>query len=304
MATLSTHIVMVRPFRFRKNEQTATNNFYQKNVANTENTTATAQAEFDAFVVVLRQHGVRVTVYQDPGLYDTPDALFPNNWVSFHPGGAAYFYPMYAKNRRLERSTALLDQLTAEGAPYTVKDDWSAYEVAAKFLEGTGSMVLDRDNKIAYAALSERTHPEVLKVFCDTLGYTAVTFTANQTVEGKRLPIYHTNVMMSVGPSFALVCLDSIDALKERAQLLDSLEDSNKEVIQLSEVQIEQFAGNALTLQGSNGPILVLSSAGYNALTNKQLTRIQSHAKIVHSPLPVIEHCGGGSARCMMAELF
>ncbi len=304
METLSTHIVMVRPFRFRKNEQTATNNFYQKNISSTDDTTALAQAEFDAFVAVLRQHGVRVTVYQDPGLHDTPDALFPNNWVSFHPGGAAYFYPMYAKNRRLERNTALLDQLTAEGAPYTVKADWSSYEAAAKFLEGTGSMVLDRDNKIAYAALSERTHPEVLKVFCDTLGYTAVSFTANQTVEGRRLPIYHTNVMMSIGPGFALVCLDAIDASKERTQLLESLEGSNKEVILLSEPQIEQFAGNALTLQGSNGPILVLSSSGYNALTNTQLTRIQAHAKIVHSPLQVIEQCGGGSARCMMAELF
>ena len=306
MENLTAHLLMVRPHRFRKNEQTATNNFYQKALdgLSDEQITARAHNEFDHFVQVLRNHGIRVSVYQDPGIQDTPDALFPNNWVSFHREHQAIFYPMYAPNRRLERTVKIFEVLKSDGVDMTLLADFSIYEKNHQFLEGTGSMVLDRQHKIAYAALSERTDPDLLVQFCDKMGYKPLAFNAYQTFGDQRLPIYHTNVMMSIGPTFAMVCFDAIDDPTEVALLKQTLAETHKEVVILSEKQIEQFSGNALTLQGRTGPLLIMSSSGYKALDDNQKAQLNKHATLIHSPLPTIESCGGGSARCMMAEVF
>lgn len=306
MNRLSSHILMVRPHRFRMNDQTATTNFYQKGFADwtSERIAKQAQQEFDAFVLLLRSEGIKVTVHQDNPEPDTPDALFPNNWVSFHDQHRAILYPMYAKNRRKERTPAIFETLKNDGVEIFVEKDYSNYENKAQFLEGTGSMVLDRVHKKAYAALSERTDRALFFRFCLDMGYDPIYFNANQTVEGKRLPIYHTNVMMSVGTTFALVGLTSIDILEQRELLTAQLLESGKEIIPLSEGQLSQFAGNMLLLQGAKSPLLVMSSTAYRSLTPQQLSTLEQHAKIIHSPLDTIERGGGGSARCMMAEVF
>lgn len=299
-------VLMVRPYQFYKNEETAHNNFYQKDTQNnsSEALTLAAQQEFDDLVTQLQQCGVHVIVHQDTDEFVTPDSLFPNNWVSFHPKKRVVLYPMYAHNRRRERNPKVWDSLASHGITVSVSQDYTPYEKQNIFLEGTGSMVLDRTNRIAYAALSERTAAELFGRFCKDFNYDGFVFNAYQTVAEKRLPIYHTNVMMSIGPTFATVGLDTIDASKERDFLIQKLEKSGKTVIPLTEAQINQFAGNMLTVLGTDGPVLIMSSAAFNALTSQQKKELEKHALLVHSPLDTIEHCGGGSARCMLAEIF
>ena len=299
-------VLMVRPYQFHKNEQTAANNYYQKDALEqtSVSTTQAAQQEFDAMVARLREVGVTVIVHQDTDTYETPDAVFPNNWISFHPEHSFIYYPMYAPNRRWERNPEVLERLRAEGIDVHLHKDYSFHEANEIYLEGTGSMVLDRACGIAYAALSERTHPELFLQFCSDQGFTAVPFFAFQTVDKQRLPIYHTNVMMGIGPTFATIGLDTIDNKAERKKVSQTLEDSGKEIISLSEDQINQFAGNMLTLIGKSGPVLVMSRAAYRSLEKDQIRRLEKHAQLVHSPLDTIERCGGGSARCMLAELF
>lgn len=299
-------VLMIRPYQFHKNEQTAQNNYYQKDAdySSVDRLTRAAQDEFDGLVQVIRRVGVEVVVHEDTNEFVTPDSLFPNNWVSFHPHNEVVLYPMYAENRRKERHPSVWDSLAKAGVSIKVKQDYSPFEQEGVFLEGTGSMVLDRAQRIAYAALSERTDPKLFVRFCADHGYEAHSFRANQTVGGRRLPIYHTNVMMSIGPSFAIVGLDTIDDNDERLSLIEKLEKSGKTIISLTEEQIERFAGNMLTLLGSEGPVLVMSSSAFNALNDDQKARLEKHAQLVHSPLDTIERCGGGSARCMLAEIF
>lgn len=302
---LTSKVLMVRPYRFHKNEETAVNNHYQQDLdKQTDEITKRAQQEFDAFVHVLRESGITVIVHQDTGNQDTPDSLFPNNWVSFHPEGATILYPMYAKNRRKERTPEVFKTLHEQHYHTTVVADYSDGEEKNIFLEGTGSMILDRVHRIAYAALSERTNKDLFEHFCSEQNFQAVSFNAYQSVGEERLPIYHTNVMMSVGPTFAVVGLDTVDDLVAREKLQQSLQASGKSIIELTEAQINQFAGNMLSLEGTNGPLLVMSSAAYHALDPVQISQLENHAQLVHSPLPTIEACGGGSARCMLAELF
>lgn len=300
------HVLMVRPYRFRLNTETATNNYYQKQLLALSADAIAEQAhrEFDDFVSLLRCEGVRVTVHQDRAKPDTPDALFPNNWVSFHPKNRAVLYPMFAPNRRLERNNDVFKTLKKEHIDITIEKDYSKLEIESKFLEGTGSMVLDRVNKKAYAALSERTDKTLLYRFCLDYGYQPVAFHAFQTVNGKRLPIYHTNVMMSIGDHFALVGFETMDYLEEREWLSAELIESGKEIIPLSEAQIQSFAGNMLLLQGLNQPLLAMSTAAYKSLVDIQIKTLEKYVKLIHSPLDTIEHCGGGSARCMLAEVF
>ncbi|MTI33081.1 amidinotransferase [Cytophagales bacterium RKSG123] len=298
---------MIRPVSFRYNEQTAVNNYYQKVLDNMspQEANAKAQQEFDTFVSKLRGVGVQVVVVNDTKEPDTPDSIFPNNWVSFHADGRVALYPMYAENRRLERRKDILQNLKEKGYELHEVIDFSGYEAEDIFLEGTGSLILDRENKIAYAALSLRTDAKILDEFCEKFEYKAVTFTANQTVEGKRLPIYHTNVMMCVADQFAILCADSIDDDEERRKVIDTLESSNKKVIFISEEQKHQFAGNMLQVANENGEkFLVMSGAAYKSLTPDQIKEIESFCPILHSSLDTIEACGGGSARCMMAEVF
>ena len=299
-------LLMIRPSCFYTNEQTARNNYFQKQTDESKRyTTAKAQQEFDDFVDELRSHGVKVYVWQDPEEPQTPDALFPNNWISFHNPQTLVTYPMYAVNRQMEVSNAPIKFLESKGLLFANKLDFTSHISSNVFLEGTGSMVLDRVNKIAYCARSERTNPILIDMFCQKMGYSAVVFSSLQSVNGQRKPIYHTNVMMSVGLDFALVCLDSVDDIDERNVLIRSLEKSGKKIIELTEDQIHQFAGNVLELQSVSGNrLLAMSSSAYYALTDSQKEEISSKLTMVHSPLPTIERLGGGSARCMMAELF
>ncbi|MEO9806272.1 MAG: arginine deiminase-related protein [Reichenbachiella sp.] len=301
-------IMMVRPVQFRLNEQTAVNNYYQKALEGItpENVQARALSEFDDFVEKLRSNGIDVIVINDTLEPSTPDSIFPNNWISFHDDGVVGLYPMYAKNRRLERRPDIIDQFSEDGYKITNIIDLSGAEGSSKFLEGTGSLILDRGNRIAYAAISERTHPDVIKDFESAFGFEVVSFTANQTVDGKRLPIYHTNVMMALGHEFAVICLDTIDDQAERKMVVDSLENSGKEVIEISESQKAHFAGNMLQVENKSGDrFMVMSAAAYISLEEDQKNKILRYNKdIISSSLDTIEALGGGSARCMMAEVF
>lgn len=299
-------ILMIRPVAFRMNEQTAVNNYFQEDLdlKNTE-INQKAQQEFDAFVQELRNHGVQVVVVDDIKEQDTPDSIFPNNWVSFHEDGTVCVYPMFAENRRKERREDILDILEQQGFAINNVMDYTEAEEEGVFLEGTGSILLDRVHQKAYCALSERAHEELFIEFCEDFDCFPVIFTANQTVDGQRLPIYHTNVMMAMAETFAVICLATIDDKKERKNVVDHLKMDGKEIIDITEEQMYHFAGNMLQVIGANDQrFMVMSSAAYNSLRNDQIKAIEKHCTIIHSPLDTIETCGGGSARCMMAEVF
>ncbi|QXP54033.1 MULTISPECIES: citrulline utilization hydrolase CtlX [unclassified Cellulophaga] len=299
-------ILMIRPVAFRMNEQTAVNNFFQEDLdlKNVE-INKKAQVEFDAFVVALKDKGVHVVVVDDTLSPDTPDSIFPNNWISFHKEGIVGLYPMFAENRRNERREDVLDILEEKGFKINDIVDYTSAEDDNFFLEGTGSICLDRLNKKAYCALSDRADEELFIEFCEDFDYFPVIFTANQSVDGKRMPIYHTNVMMALGETFAIICSDTIDDKKERKSVLDHLHNDGKAIIRITEQQMHQFAGNMLQVLGADDKrYLVMSSAAYTSLTADQLKAIKTHCEIIHSSLDTIETCGGGSARCMMAEVF
>lgn len=300
-------ILMVRPTSFRANEQTAVNNHYQKEMNDVAQATLQlkAQEEFDAFVEKLRSIGVHVVVFEAKDSLDTPDSHFPNNWISFHENGTVGLYPMFAENRRSERRESILDQLESEG--FNIKNiiDYTSAEDDNLFLEGTGSLLLDRVNRKAYCALSERANEELFIEFCEDFEFTPIVFTANQTVDGNRTPIYHTNVMMCLGETFAVICLASIDDKKERKNVIKHLKEDGKEIIDINEKQVNNFAGNMLQVKGKDDKrYLIMSQAAYYTLSPAQIKTLEKHTKIASSSLNVIEACGGGSARCMMAEVF
>lgn len=299
-------ILMVRPVRFRMNEETAVNNYFQEDLdIKNQTINLRAQAEFDAFVDALRARGVRIIVVDDIYERDTPDSIFPNNWISFHANGTVGLYPMFAENRRRERREDILDLLEEEGFRITNVMDYTSAEEAGLFLEGTGSLILDREHEKAYCALSPRANEELFIEFCEDLECTPVLFTAYQSVDGNRMPIYHTNVMMCIAEKFAVICLDSIDDKKERKNVMDHLRNDGKEIIAITEEQVHHFAGNMLQVIGADDKrYLVMSTAAFKCLTPEQLKKLNSFCEIIHSPLDTIETCGGGSARCMMAEVF
>jgi hypothetical protein len=300
-------ILMIRPVAFRMNEQTAVNNYYQKVLdgLSKETVNAKAQAEFDAFVNKLRMVGIQVVVVEDTIDPDTPDSIFPNNWISFHETGDVVLYPMFAENRRAERREDLLDILEDEGFVINEIMDYTSAEDDGFFLEGTGSLLLDRENGKAYCALSPRADEELFIEFCEDFEYSPVIFEAFQTVDGERKLIYHTNVMMCIADTFAVICADCIDDKKERKMVLDSLRGDEKEIILITEDQVNSFAGNMLEVKGADDRrYLVMSSAAHKSLTKKQIAQIEEHVTILSSSLDTIEACGGGSARCMMAEIF
>ncbi|WP_149304060.1 citrulline utilization hydrolase CtlX [Pareuzebyella sediminis] len=299
-------ILMIRPVSFRMNEQTAVNNYFQEDI-DLKNATINlrAQEEFDAMVSLLRENGVTVIVVDDTLQPDTPDAIFPNNWISFHEDGTVGLYPMFAENRRKERRDDIFDILEQKGFRIDTVVDYTSAEVEGIFLEATGSIVFDRIDRKAYCALSDRAHEDLFIEFCEDFEYFPVIFTANQSVGGKRMPIYHTNVMMCVADDFSIICLDAIDDKKERRNVIDHLKKSGKEILSISEAQMHHFAGNMLQVLGfGDKKYMVMSSAAYQSLTKQQVEHIQSYCGIIHSSLKTIETCGGGSARCMMAEIF
>lgn len=299
-------ILMIRPVNFRMNEQTAVNNYFQEEIDGSSNViNQKAQEEFDAFVEVLRDNGVNVIVVDDTKEPDTPDSIFPNNWVSFHSSGNVAVYPMFAENRRRERRDDIFDILEEQGFKINDVIDYTSAEDEGVFLEGTGSILKDRVHQKAYCALSERANEELFIEFCEDFDCFPVIFTANQTVNGERKPIYHTNVMMAMAENFAIICLDTIDDKKERKTVVAHLKKDAKEVISITEEQMHSFAGNMLQVIGANDKrYMVMSSAAYHSLRDDQIKGIEKHCEILHSPLDTIETCGGGSARCMMAEVF
>lgn len=298
-------VLMIRPVRFRMNEQTAVNNYFQEKI-DTENQQINyqAQQEFDTFVQKLRLVGVKVIVVDDIYEQNTPDSVFPNNWISFHQNGNVALYPMFAENRRRERREDILDKIEAEGFLIENVYDYTSAEEENIFLEGTGVMVLDRVNRKAYCALSPRADEDLFIEFCEDFEYTPIIFHAYQQVGDKQALIYHTNVMMAVGDTFAVICADSITDKKERKNVLAHLKDDKKDIIYITTQQMEHFAGNMLQVQGDNSTYLVMSDAAYQSLTTAQINQLEQHTKILHTNLTTIETCGGGSARCMLAEVF
>ncbi len=300
---LTNRIIMIRPAAFGFNVETAKDNAFQSKPKHEtkEQVMGTALDEFDGMVQLLRKHKVDVWVWDDKPTPVKPDALFPNNWFSTHADGTVITYPMYAENRRIERSEAMLEQLNKY---YEIEDRYHMefYELENKFLEGTGSMVLDRKHKIVYACLSERTHVDILIKFCVLMGYKACYFDA---VDVQGTPIYHTNVLMCLGSEFVVICLDAIKSPEEQQKVRAQIEATDKEIINISNAQMNQFAGNMLEVINEDGePILVMSKSAHDALEEVQLERLSSYAKIVVPDIAQIEHVGGGSVRCMMAENF
>ncbi|MFC4268561.1 citrulline utilization hydrolase CtlX [Polaribacter marinivivus] len=306
MSQTTNSILMIRPINFRMNEQTAVNNYFQEDLSLRDSLiNLKAQKEFDDYVDKLRKFGVEVIVVSDNQENDTPDSVFPNNWVSFHKDGTMAIYPMFAENRRLERREDIILELEKEGFLIENIVDYTSAEDQNIFLEGTGSMILDRQNKIAYCAISPRADEELFIEFCEDFEYTPVIFTANQTVDNSREAIYHTNVMMCIAETFSVICLSCIDDKKERKNVISHIKKSGKEIIDITEKQMHQFAGNMLQVKGKNNELfLVMSQAAYNSLTKEQIKKIEKHCNIISSSLETIETCGGGSARCMMAEVF
>lgn len=291
---------MIKPVAFDFNAETAVNNAFQQQGSNT-NAQQKAEAEFDGFVQKLTAAGIDVTVVQDTAEPHTPDSIFPNNWISFHTDGSIVLYPMYAVNRRAERKQHVLDTIAAK---FEVKNtiDFNAKENDNLFLEGTGSMVLDRDNNIAYACLSPRTDKTVFEEWCSKMNYTPCSF---YSVDENGGEIYHTNVMMCVADEYVVICLDSISDSIERDNVFDTIIASGKSVVEISYSQMNRFAGNMLQVQNKEGQrYLVMSSQAYHALNAEQIAELESYNPIIHSDLTTIETNGGGSARCMMAEVF
>ncbi len=297
---------MIRPVNFRYNSETAVNNYYQKIVEGLSPDVAQEKAleEFDKMAEKLSSMGVNVQVIEDTPEPKTPDSIFPNNWISFHQNGSVCIYPMFAENRRKERDMGIVQLLSDS---YQVREivDLSEEETKGKYLEGTGSMLLDRVNRIIYASISDRTNRDVLDQFADKFNYKIVAFTSYQTFDGQRLAIYHTNVMMCLGEEFSVICLDSIDNPVEKEAVIKSLRNTGKEIIGISQDQVNSFAGNMLQIRNDKGvALLVMSSSAFHSLSDIQRTTLEQFGPIVHSSLDTIEACGGGSARCMMSEVF
>ncbi len=293
-------LLMIRPAAFELNAQTAVNNYFQPQSADdAEAIHAEALREFNALVDALHSADIETVVVQDTIEPHTPDSIFPNNWVSFHEEGHV-LYPMFAANRRLERGLDIWSVLPPSMCVLDLSDE----ENLGRYLEGTGSLVLDRKHRVAYAALSPRTHVELVTRWCEVMNYTPVVFNALQTVDGKRLPIYHTNVMMSVGEGLALWCPSTIDDESEREKVEQSLSKGNCEPIAISEAQMHSFAGNILQVfNRKNEPFILMSAAAEAALRGPALSALKHHGTILSSPIPTIERYGGGSLRCMVAEV-
>ena len=296
-------VIMIEPAAFGFNAETAQNNYFQVNSENAE-TQNRALQEFNNLVEKLRSKGINVITVKDTLEPHTPDSIFPNNWISMHQDGTVVLYPMCAVNRRWERRNDILEILKRN---FSVKEiiDFSAPENDGKFLEGTGSMIFDHDNKLAYGSVSLRLDEQLFREFCEKFGFEPVVFHSYQTANNERLPIYHTNVMMCVADQFVVICLDCIDDETERVNVVNAIVNSGKEIIEISESQMQRFAGNMLQLQNPEGKkFLVMSLSAYQSLTPEQISNIEKYSEIIYSDLETIETNGGGSARCMLAEVF
>jgi hypothetical protein len=295
---------MVRPAHFAFNEETAANNAFQSRdgALPAEVMRKNAVQEFDEMVRRLREAGVDVIVVKDSSRPIKPDAVFPNNWITFHQEGFIVTYPMFAPTRRRERRRTVIDQVVAAGFSSEKRVNLEFNERLNRFLEGTGSIIFDHQNRLAYACLSPRTDGELLAELCQRIGYQPVVFRA---VDGNNQDIYHTNVMMALGETFVVICLDSVRDTNERAMLLQTFEKTGKQVVDISLDQMNHFAGNMLQVRNGKGQtFLVMSEQAYRSLNTTQIATLEKHTRLLFSPLTTIETYGGGSARCMMAEIF
>lgn len=299
-------LMMIRPIAFSKNKETSINNYFQVDTElKAEEVQKRVLREFDDLVQKLREVFIDVRVFEDTQDPVTPDSIFPNNWVSFHQNGSVILYPMFANNRRLERRLDLIDKLSDHFEVKKIFKNLLSFESQQKFLEGTGSLILDRVNKIAYACYSSRTEHEVILAFEKLTAYTVIGFKAYQNHQGRRLPIYHTNVMMSIGDHFVLICAEAIDDFNERERVLESFRNQAKEIILISESQLNNFVGNMLQVKNKdNAFFLVMSTRAFQSLNVQQKVQLEKYGTLLHSNLTTIEMLGGGSARCMIAEIF
>ena len=306
MIHTTSNLIMIRPKHFNYNVETAGNNFFQRRIDKVSQIQIKKKSvtEFNQLVKILNENNVEIDIYDDREGIITTDSIFPNNWFSLHTDGSLYLYPMFSKNRRRERREDIITDLQKR---YNVKNiiDLTSYEKENKFLEGTGSMVFDRKNKICYASISERTDKTLVEIVCNNLGYQKKIFASYQSINNRRQLIYHTNVIMNIAENYAIICLDSIDDKTDRNMVVNSLIDSGKKIIEISEDQLNNFAGNMLQVINKRGEkLLVMSKCAYKSLQLSQVEKIESYNKIIYSDLNTIETLGGGSARCMLAENF
>lgn len=299
---LTSTILMVRPAAFGFNEETAANNYFQTNPGiDKEELQEKALLEFDNMVQILRSHAIKVVVIDDTKEPAKPDAIFPNNWLSTSPDGNVFVYPMYAPNRRIEKRDEILQQLTKQ---FVVKNlqDWSEYEAEGRFLEGTGSMIIDYENKMIYACVSERTSLSVLEKYATTNGFQAIVFLAT---DKNGMPVYHTNVMMALGENFCVLCEEAVEEEWELIAVRQLLESTHHTIIAISREQMHQFAGNMLQVKNNNGEkFLIMSQAAFNSLRKEQKQMLEAYSTLLPIAVPTIEEVEGGSVRCMMAEVF
>ena len=304
---ITNNIAMVRPISFSFNTETAANDFFQHNLGEKPDIIeAKALIEFDGFVAKLRSKGINVNVFQDDdSVWKTPDSIFPNNWFVSTEDGRLLLCPMFAEDRRHERTKFLGRLVASLGHDHLEIVDYTKYEKENKFLEGTGAMVLDRVNMKAYACLSERCDEGLFRKFCEEFGFKPVPFHGFQTYQGKRVAIYHTNVMMAMGEAFAVVCLSAIDDPQERQLVVDELTESGKQILDASESEIDNFAGNEIEVLGAEGHrYTVMTKSTHKVLTKEQKKTIENSSHLLVGDVDTIEEYGGGSVRCMISELF
>jgi hypothetical protein len=293
---------MVRPAAFGFNEETAANNYFQNNPdTDKDELQKTVHAEFDNMVKAIRNHDINVVVIEDTKEPAKPDAIFPNNWLSTSPTGIVSVFPMFAPNRRIEKREEILEQIASD---FIIRDlqDWSEYEAEGRFLEGTGSMIIDYENKMIYACVSERTNLSVLEKYAATNGYQAIIFLAT---DKNGMPLYHTNVMMALGENFCVLCEDAIEEEWELIAVRQLLESTNHAIIAITHEQMHSFAGNMLQVKNNKGEkYLIMSQTAFNSLRKEQKQMLEAYSILLPIAVPTIEKVEGGSVRCMMAEIF
>jgi hypothetical protein len=302
MSQITKNILMIKPSSFGFNNDTSGDNYFQKQINHLSQSEIRLKAveEFENMCSILKKNGINIIVFENDENKKLTDDVFPNNWISFH-GNKYIIHSMYAKSRRGEKNKSFIKTLSTHNFNYTLLNDYTNYELEDIFLEGTGSVVLDRVNKHAYCSISKRSNVDLFKLFCDDIGYKPISF---KSYDSRGDLIYHTNVMMSIGDDFALVCFESINDKNEKILVKESLEKSGRKIVEINLSQVDSFAGNLIQLGDKKNKIIVISELAYSSLNNHQKNILSAESKIVNIPIPTIQKCGGGSVRCMIAELI
>ena len=302
MSQITKNILMIKPSSFGFNNDTSGDNYFQKQINNLSQSEIRLKAveEFENMCSILKKNGINIIVFENDENKKLTDDVFPNNWISFH-GNKYVIHSMYAKSRRREKNKSFIKALSTHNFNYTLLNDYTNYELEDIFLEGTGSVVLDRVNKHAYCSISKRSNDELFKLFCDDIGYKPISF---KSYDSRGDLIYHTNVMMSIGDDFALVCFESINDKNKMILVKESLEKSGRKIVEITLSQVDSFAGNLIQLGDKKNKIIVISELAYSSLNDHQKNILSAESKIVNIPIPTIQKCGGGSVRCMIAELI